>query len=261
MSVTSSNYYEYVANGQETLNGICNTTQVSVNDVVRINTQVYSGVQSVGDKLTEISSSGKSIPAGIVIRLPYYTTGSQERDMKKYDTWTEQIPPLKSSLKDYHEFNCTVALFLDGEAQSVWALPVYPNEFSDSNNGNFSALSILGRSVDHQIYNSSSRSVSVTLNLHEELCTDYSYIHSLVAAIESAAYPGYNGGIVQVPTIQLVIGSQFKIRGILQSCSAVWKAPIIDGQLVNCDVSLGILEVTGPFSISDIQKYRGYRSG
>lgn len=157
-------------------------------------------------------------------------------------------------------FNCYLYTLLDGSISAgPMNIPVYPNEFSDTNNANFSSVSIFGRSVDYQIYNGSSRSVSFTLQLHEELCSNTDEVHTLVATVESACYPEYSGGAIEVPEIIVCIGNHFSIRGIVSSCSASWKAPIIDGRLVNCDLSVSILETNGPYTMSEIRRKRGYR--
>ena len=133
-------------------------------------------------------------------------------------------------------------------------LPVFPQEFSDSNSSSFNPTSILGRSVQYQTYNTSSRTFSVSLNLHEELCDDYTYIHRLAAVLQSACYPNYsNRGSVDPIEILLVIGSQVKIRGILNSVQEQWSGPVIDDQLVHCSLSINITETTGPYSQTTIQ--------
>lgn len=234
--------------------------------------------------------SGSKIPANISIRIPESNSGGLETKSSKYNT--EEVTRRSYSYNSFgnqhdshrkgnysynsfgsihdnykrgalssagRDFNCYMYVLLNGSEHSVWNLPVYPQEFSDTNSAKFSSVSLLGRSVDYQIYQGSSRDVSFTLNLHEELCDDYNYIHDLVAQIQSACYPGYGEGRVQVPEIFFSIGDQFKIRGILESCNAVWKTPIIDGRLINCDLSLGVKETTGPYSQSEISSFGGRR--
>lgn len=55
------------------------------------------------------------------------------------------------------------------------------------------------------------------------------------------------------------MGSQFKVRGILESCSATWKTPVIDGKMVNCDLSVSVKETSGPWSHDDIKSIGGFR--
>ena len=147
------------------------------------------------------------------------------------------------------------------DAVAAMYLPVFPQEFSDSNSSSFAPTSILGRSVQYQTYNSSSRTFSVSLNLHEELCDDYTYIHRLAAVLQSACYPNYSSsGSVDPVEIMLVIGSQVKIRGILNSVQENWSGPVIDDQLVHCTLSINITETTGPYeqtSISGAGSIRG----
>lgn len=248
---------------------------------------------TIGQYLQSLDLKGEKIPKGFSFRIPVPLTGgvntqfSAQQDLTALETTPEgtdtkynNTPLMSLAMKESDErkstthstlrsfasnyftgknFNCSVSVLLDGGVQGTWSLPVFPNEFNDSNSAVYSAQSMLGRSVDYQIYQGSSRSVSFVLNLHEELCEDYNYVHQLVAFIESAAYPGYAGGVVQVPEISFIIGSQFKIRGILSSCSATWKAPIINGKLVNCDLSVSVTETTGPFSQYDIRNKGGRR--
>lgn len=186
-------------------------------------------------------------------------SASRSTSTRSSSTSSSSSSGLSSSPQGPRKFNCYFYTLVGGSAQVVYYLPVYPNEFSDSNHAEFSSSTPLGRSVAYQNYNTSSRSCSFTLQLHEELCDDYSYIHRLVAMIQSACYPSYSTNIVKPPEICFVIGKQFKIRGILTDCSAQWKAPIIDDNLVNCDLSIGIQETTGPYSKSTIASKGGYR--
>jgi hypothetical protein len=152
----------------------------------------------------------------------------------------------------------------DGVPQSVCQLPVIPEEFSDSNSANFNPVSMMGRSVDYQIYEGSSRSVSFSLRLHEELyvveSSKYENIHNIVSLIESCCYPIYDKSAYNYaapPEIAFQIGKQFYIRGILTNCSASWHTPIIDNQYVWCDLSIGITETTGPYSMDEISNNNG----
>lgn len=269
-------YTLYTSNGSENLVSICRNNSTTAFEVVRINNDFVS---SEGLSIADYQITGDNLPSGSVIRLPYNNTGSIEENSDFYETHemieglagTENTAGFSSGHKmisrlgsdkrsqSWKDFNCTVWVYLDGTAGPAWSLPVYPQEFSDSNSANFSSQSVLGRSVDYQIYQGSSRSVSFTLNFHNELCEDYDYIHELVSYIESACYPGYNSGIVQAPEICFTIGRQFKIRGVLESCSAVWRSPIIDNKLVNCDLSVSIKETTGPYSSHQIRSSGGKR--
>ena len=258
-------YYVYTTNGFETLTDICRNNRVSLSDVIRINSQsltVGTTTMITSDYLSKLQKSGNPvIPNGVQIRIPGSFSGGLELNESTYNIHSSFRGRVGTSrVSDtWKKFNCYMYVLLNGGKRRSWTLPVYPQEFSDSNRPNYNAQGMLGRSVDYQIYQSSSRSVSFTLNLHEELCSNYNYIHSLVSQIESASYPGYSGGIVQVPEVCFVIGSHFKVRGIITECSATWKAPIINGKLVNCDLSIGVTETSGPFSSSDIASRGGRR--
>lgn len=251
----------YIATGTKTLSAICRELNCSKDSVI-LACQTKTHIDSNGQKislasyLSGLDLRGEIIPKGTLIYIRQTNSGGLEQIMAKYNV--SRYRKMMNSLGK--DFNCYMYTMLNGSANSAWDLPVYPQEFSDNNSGNFSSVSLLGRSVDYQIYQGSSRDVSFTLQLHEELCqSDYNYIHRLVAQFESACYPGYSGGIVQVPEIFVSIGNQFKIRGILTSCSANWKAPIINGKLVNCDLSISIKETSGPYTQGEVASKGGRR--
>lgn len=253
----------YISDGTKTLSSICQSLSIS-RDQVTIACQTKSTVNqsgqlvSLSEYLINLDLKGQKIPRGVEIYYRETNSGGLENPLTKYNI--TRLTGGSTNVSLGRDFNCYMYVLLNGSPMSVWDLPVFPQEFSDSNAANFSAVSLLGRSVDYQIYQGSSRDVSFTIQLHEEICNDYSYIHRLVAQVQSACYPGYSGGIVQVPEIFFSIGSHFKIRGILTSCSAVWKAPIIDGKLVNCDLSVSIRETTGPYTQGDVARMGGNRS-
>jgi hypothetical protein len=171
-------------------------------------------------------------------------------------TWTSSGIGYRSpvSTVQYH-YVSTSYFILFGRNEDALAgmyLPVFPQEFSDNNQSQFAATNILGRSVQYQTYNSSSRTFNFSLNLHEELCDDYTYIHTLAGVLQSACYPNYIEGRVDPIEIMLVIGSQIQIRGILNSVGESWSGPVIDDQLVHCVINLSITETTGPYSQNNI---------
>lgn len=275
---TVTKYMLYTSTGRESLSDICQNHGASILDVVRINGDVKS---SDGKLLIDYQIRGGNLPVGTLIKIPYPNTGSIEYNYETYVVH-ESLGEIRglgyssefgsshktlrgsrsgSSNKSFQDFNCTVVVLLAGSVVgSPMSLPVYPNEFSDENSAAFNSQSLLGRSVDYQIYETSSRSVSFTLNLHDELCEDHNYIRTLVAYIQSACYPEYGAsGEVKPPEICFTIGDQFRIRGVLESCSANWKAPIIDNKLVNCDLSISVKETTGPWASSQIRGKGGHR--
>lgn len=290
-----ANFYTYSSDGKMTLTMICNILGCSKSDLITLNSQSYKDGMTVGQYLQLSDLKGEIVESGLTFKIPVGLTGGVNTKYSAYRNLSTLLTTKDSSdtkynvhksLKSYADysgsyfgdgakshqflrdrlegasvkhFTCFMYALLNGRHLDSWYLPVYPNEFSDSNRPNFSQVGILGRSVDYQIYQGSSRDVSFTLQMHEELCSDYDYIHNLVTYIESACYPGYAGGIVQVPEIYFNIGSQFKIRGIITNCSANWKAPVIDGRLVNCDLSIGITETTGPYELSQVKSMGGRR--
>ena len=291
------NFIIYESDGTKTLSDICKEYNVEVTSVLNNNGQsvTLSLLESHPEKygkymctkslLSEYSLSNSKLPVGLEVRVPSLSTGGTSAlegltydvaegtsideliaERVKLRTSTYNVDALPSNYttvgnKTFKDFDCCFWLYRDGvRLLNTYYLPVFPQEFSDSNSAVFSAQSMLGRSVDYQVYNSSSRSVSFTLQFHEELVPDnLDYVHEIVARIESACYPEYSNSVVQPPEIEFQIGSHFRIRGILESCSAAWKAPIIDGKLVNCDLSVCVRETSGPYKMSEIAAMKGYR--
>lgn len=290
-----ANFCTFTSDGTMTLTTICSVTSCRKQDLyVLNNTKKYNKSLTMSQYLQSLDLKGSKIPKGIAFRIPVGLTGgvNTKYSLKKNPTTLEttdnntdtkynvhklltsrayssskysgsennSLRKLASNYALTQNFSSYVYTLLDGgQVGSVRYLPVYPNEISDSNNSSFTSVGLLGRSVDYQVYQGSSRSVSFTLILHEELCNDYNEMRSLVSEIESACYPGYSGGVVQVPEIVFKISSQLSVRGILTSCTANWKAPVIDGRLVNCDLSVSITETTGPHTMSSVRSSGGNR--
>lgn len=258
-----------VCNGKVTVKELSETYGVTREEIIYVN-RLFNNSNELDGNLYDINlclQSGTPPNEGSVVFIPPKLTGGiEESTIFKIpgvrgaynENFTSQLRPSVTGVK---RFNCYFMKYANGDqVKDVMYLPVYPQEFSDTNSAQFTAEPVLGRSVDYQIYNGSSRSVSFTLQLHEEIVNgDYDYIHRLVSEIESANYPEYASGKVKPPEIAFNIGSHFSIRGILESCSANWKAPIVDGRMVNCDLSLGIKETTGPYKMSKIAQFKGRR--
>ena len=147
------------------------------------------------------------------------------------------------------------AIYAGNDQITAGVLPVLPQEFSDTNSTEFDPVPMLGRSVNYQIYNGSSREVSFVLNLHSELGD----VKQVVKDFQAATYPLYRKGLPAPPEVLVKIGEIFKVRGILTNCSASWKTPIVDGEYSLCDLSLGIKETTGPYGMDQIRRAGGFR--
>ena len=246
----------------------------------RIVIPVISGYESDTSELTGTYKRNPQRYIVIYSESPKESSGDRDPNSDADTTYnTNKTPkPVAPKLNDTYGTGCYFLRYESGVLQGTYALPVYPQEFSDTNEIAYSPTEILGRSVAYQTYNHSSRSVSFSLQLHEEIIhrfalsdtntagsynatdgRDYTYVPSLVAAIQSACYPGYNEGIVNPPEVAFIVGKQFYIRGILTNCGTNWKPPIIDGHYTCCDLSISVTETTGPYSASDIIKLGGYR--
>lgn len=243
------------------------TVVANIKGAKRYGSTSISFITSAGQLITGVFSETPSSKKEETKSEPPKTTTTTQTTPSVLSTTTTttsvstQYSTASSFIGTSNSFNCYMCVYCGGVLQgSAYYLPVYPNEFSDSNSSRFSSVSIYGRSVDYQNYEGSDRSSSFTLQLHEELCSDYNYIHKLVSKFESACYPKYTNGVVYPPEVAISIGKHFYIRGVLESVGASWKAPIIDGKLVNCDLSISIKETSGPYSNSDIISKGGLRT-
>lgn len=235
--------------------------------------QGLTGNNTVSDYLS-LKSNNDILVTGLVLQIPV-----EDRYENSYNINTNTVlsPPSNkitvlgtSKLKGKKkELNCFFQRIVNGVIKDVCYLPVIPQEFSDTNSPNFNSVAMMGRSVEYQIYNSTSRSVSFTLQLHEEIAPDsgttslgnYDYVHNVVDLIESCCYPDYDsqGAVNHPPEVLFNIGNQFRIRGVLESCSATWTTPFTDGKYVNCNLNLSVKETTGPYSSSEIVEMKGMR--
>lgn len=284
----SIKYKTVIADGITPLVTISRCEMINLDAIINFNTQVITkeesetlaGIQTK-KYLKSTLKSGAPIEKGIIIRLPLGNTGGlsnqEERSLGSYIFEQQDNIDWSPSHKTYeiggfylrrpeigsHDLSLSGKFYVlaSGNQRVVYDLPVLPQEFSERNNVSFYPVQLLGRSVAHQVYNYSGRSCSVNFTLHEELVSDYNYIHELVSAMNSACYPEYNAkGVVSPPEVILEIGSQFRIRGVISGdVSANWEPPFIDGRYVNCKVSLGITETLGPYSMSEIRKMEGWR--
>lgn len=210
------------------------------------------------DQIVNTRTPDRRVPPNSPDYLSLVTKAASTSTLKHPGISRSAYTPISSNWKS---LGCSVTILAGGSPQGVYILPVFPQEFSDNNSVVFNSETLFGRSVDYQTYVNSGRDVSFILTLHEELCpNNYGYVREVVAKIQSACYPAYSsGGLVDPPEVKFVIGNQFKIRGVLKGVSASWKGPIIDKRLVNCDLGISIQETTGPYSMADVAKMKGYR--
>lgn len=222
--------------------------------------KIYIDVNDKQDEDSTISTITQDLYA-----IPTYTRSFSKGSSSAYTN------PSNVDLSIANPFNCTLNVYHGGSLSKSLVIPVYPNEVSENNSVSFSPTSVLNRSVAYQTYSTSGRTLSFDLDLHEEIVAHnikdksnldavYNYIHYFVSVVQSAAYPNYlEHGYTDPPEISVSIGDQFYIRGILDSCSTNWKAPIIDKRLVDCSLSLGIKETTGPYTGAEVAKMMGRR--
>ena len=230
-------------------------------DKIRGGLEIIIPIKSSGN--TEVIDSKKEKPG--IPELPINPLGSGDGDSGGTTGGSTVVavgmPVLTANEVDYAgPKECFFSIYERGQlVAGPRYLPIFPNEISDRNSSSYNPTSILGRSVAYQTYNGSSRSVNLTLELHEELCDDYTYVPNLVKLIESVAYPGYETGQVNPCEMELVLGNFLRIRGIVSGVSTTWKAPIIDGRLVHCIVGFDITETTGPYSRAEVARMGAMR--
>lgn len=268
-------------------------TRLFINGVQLNNGTVkkFTPDSTVKDYLTICNKNNLKVVTGLVINIPYKNNGGV-RETGTYLLSSKNIPKdslllIKENLKkidskldaQWHNYqtkgttDVTKKITYESYFKRVEPndkhkeayLPVIPQEFSDSNSAAWSSVSLMGRSVDYQIYSGSSRTVSFTLQLHQELYNDSigtktDNIYNLVQLIESCNYPFYSeaNDWAGPPQVIFKIGEQFYIKGILDGCTANWKAPFDEqGRYMCCDLNVSVKETTGPYSAEDIGKDKG----
>lgn len=99
-----------------------------------------------------------------------------------------------------------------------------PDEISDSKSANYSDTEIIGRSHPIKGYSSSgARTLSFTLQFY---MTDKSQNPLVTAtALKSLCYPQYAGSVYPPPPVQVKIGPNIGMWGVLTQCDITYRAP------------------------------------
>lgn len=255
---------------------------MSSNTVGAVATEKYNKV-NVSQYLRDCNSQHKPVCQGLTLAIEELVPGNIDNNQfillnptKVNRKSSHSKSSKKDSLKsDFSGTSLSVAplawfwRIVNNKYNKSVPLPVAPEEVTDSNSAEFNSETMMGRSVSYQLYESSSREISFTLQLRADLIattegvTPEEHIYRIVSLIESCCYPNYNESEATTPPeVAFQIIGQFFIRGVLKSCSASWSPPIINGKYVNCNLSLSVQETTGPYSTYDIidEDYNGTRS-
>lgn len=169
-----------------------------------------------------------------------------------------------------HGMDCYIRINRAGQT-SLFYFPCYPESVSDSNSASYSAVSILGRSEPFQYYTGSGpRTVSVSFEMHCEMCGDIDYVYNLVSNIESACYPNY-GNAVSATKVTFHVANNINITGIISSVDTDYSGPILYTDLdpysgrtypryAVVKINFSVTECTGnSFSSSQIAQLGGMR--
>lgn len=166
--------------------------------------------------------------------------------------------------------DCYITLHRNGVQRTLW-FPCYPDSVTDTNSANYSPQSILGRSEPFQYYTGSGpRTVSVSFEMHCEMCDDINYVYGLVDEVQSACYPNY-GSAVAATKVTLHIARNININGIIPNVDTEFSGPILNTTIdpysqlpypryAVVKLSFSVTEVTGnAFSSSNIANFGGRR--
>lgn len=119
---------------------------------------------------------------------------------------------------------------------------LFPEDVSEESQAQFDEVVPRGRSTPLYGYASSARSVSYTLDLHDDYLPDG--ILTTVNHLRSLVYPSYNGGSISPPKCLVRVGKNISFTGICTNVSVTWKKPMRDGYYIRAEVSLSFNEVT-----------------
>lgn len=168
------------------------------------------------------------------------------------------------------------------------ALPMYPEDITDTMQSNFQQTNALARSAPVFTYsNSGPRSMSITLDMHrdmfneenEKLNTQFNtygedYVDALINHLQACALPNYQSyststASIVPPMIAINFGDSIFIKGVVNSTVTVtYKKPILTNykgqkKYAHMVVNFTVFE-TEPFSAQEVVKagsFRGLAAG
>lgn len=132
---------------------------------------------------------------------------------------------------------------------TVYTIPLTDlNSVSVSASANFKSENILGRSSAFYSYsNSSGRSFTFNLKIHEEICLYYTglTVMQLGDYILSLEYPEYDSFIVRPPIVAFSIGKLYPgLRGVIAQAEVNYSGPYRNGLPTVLETSFSIQEIT-----------------
>lgn len=140
-----------------------------------------------------------------------------------------------------------------------------PESMSDTYDASFSEKSIIGRSSPILVYSGgSSRGLSFTITMHEDILEGETDIRNWVEDIRAMSFPEYSTAGLKAPRIYCRVGSQFAFWGTLNT-SVTWKGPIRNNHYIMAEIVFTFTRIAAigntnsltadvPISASDIEK-------
>ena len=123
------------------------------------------------------------------------------------------------------------------EDNTLFVLPTYPDDVSDSVDAQWGTVPVLGRPVPVATFTGTGyRSVSFSFDVHREMLgdTNVSVIEDFLFGIKQAVYPSdinfeenkveYTGFVPRVATVKL---GAFFVKGYITSVGHTWKKPLV----------------------------------
>lgn len=142
-----------------------------------------------------------------------------------------------------------VTLYSSIDGTSV-DFPVYPEELQDGRSANYDTMpDLLYQYEPWQVYKGSGpRKVTYKFDFHRDMWTgDHrdGKAAELISFCNACCYPHYDGAAVNTPTVDLYIGGQKHISGVLTECNPDWDGPLgLDNFWLHCVLSISIIEVS-----------------
>ena len=128
--------------------------------------------------------------------------------------------------------------------------PIYPDSIQDSVDPRWSSQSILNRNGDlHSFYGSGNRKCSFSFTLHQEAYAsegktpDLTTWKNTINDLRRGCIAFNKSSKVYPPIVVFKFGD-FKIKGVMTSCSFQWEKPISrDNMYQQCKVSVSVTEL------------------
>lgn len=131
-------------------------------------------------------------------------------------------PWIKVPRPDTNLVSCFILNKITGERISFYTIPT---EISESYSASFETQGTVGRSAPFVTYSETeARTVSYSVTLHEELCTD---LLDTVNKIKALVYPNYAGSIAIPPYCYVKFGDMVSMYAVVNSVGIDWDGTVI----------------------------------